>query len=123
MTSENTKSIAIINSQGPLASSAGQESLDLVMAAGSFGQEVAVFFIGDGVYQLIKTQQPELAGVRHYSKGFAALPFYDIEDIYVCQASLEQRQLSTDTLSIKVELLQPRALADKLAHFDHLIRF
>ena len=53
-----TKSLGVINSTAPYGVSNGQESLDLALAAANFGQDVTLFFVDDGVFQLLKSQQP-----------------------------------------------------------------
>ncbi|GAA0344939.1 sulfurtransferase complex subunit TusC [Bowmanella denitrificans] len=117
------QSIAIINRHAPHGSSHGQEALDLALVAGSFGQQVGLFFIGDGVFQLLRQQQPETILRKNYSKTFAALEFYDINTIIVCQDSLKERGLGEDDLSVAVELLSPTALTTRLKQFQHIVSF
>lgn len=115
--------LAIINSRFPHGSAIGQESLDLVLAAGSFGQQVSLFFLGDGVLQLLRNQSPEDIEQRNYSKTFQALNFYDVEDIYVCQSSLSERHLKIENLVIEVKVLEQEQLAEKIAANQHILRF
>ena len=51
--------LALVNKTAPYGGANGQESLDLALAAGSFGQDVSLFFIEDGVFQLLAGQAPE----------------------------------------------------------------
>ena len=115
--------IAIINKTAPFSSSSGQESLDLVLAGGSFGQQISVFFIEDGVFQLLNGQDPQHIEQRNYSKTFAALEFYDVEDIYVCQNSLQQRGLSREDLCIEVTVLGKVAIHQKITEHQHCLSF
>ena len=115
--------IAIINKTAPYATSAGQESLDLALAAANFGQDVSLFFIEDGVYQLLNQQAPEHIDQRNYSKTFAALEFYDIENIYVCAKSLHERGLSEQDLCIDVQQLDFAAITENLNHHQHCLSF
>lgn len=116
-------SIAIINTAAPFGTSSGQESLDLVLAAGSFGQSVSVIFMFDAVFQLLKNQQPENIDAKNYSKTFAALEFYDVEDIYVCADSLVQRGLTAQDLCINAQVVSPEALRNILSAHAHTLRF
>lgn len=118
-----TKTLGVINSTAPYGVSNGQESLDLALASANFGQEVTLFFIDDGVFQLLKSQQPIPEQGKHYSKTFSALTFYDIDDIYVCQQSLNERRLKVSDLCIEVTALPPEELNQQLAQQDHLMRF
>ncbi|WP_416308441.1 sulfurtransferase complex subunit TusC [Neptunicella sp. SCSIO 80796] len=116
-------SIAIINTSSPYSSASAQESLDLAMVAGTFGQKVALFFIDDGVFQLVTGQSASTVGRKDFHKSFAALEFYDVEDLYVCQQSLLERNITADNLSIEVTTLAKTALANTIAEYDHILRF
>ncbi|GAC07013.1 sulfurtransferase complex subunit TusC [Paraglaciecola chathamensis] len=118
-----TKSLGVINSTAPYGVSNGQESLDLALAAANFGQDVTLFFVDDGVFQLLKSQQPIPEQGKHYSKTFAALTFYDIDDIFVCQHSLTKRGIAVSDLCIQVTALPHEELNQQLAQLDHLMRF
>lgn len=116
-------SIALINTCSPYSNLSGQESLDLAMVGGSFGQDVALFFIDDGVYQLLNGQSPESIDKKNYSKSFAALEFYDVEDVFVCQRSMMSRGLETQNLLIDVQLLNKDQWHKKIGQYKHVIRF
>ena len=73
--------IAIINKSAPYGSSNGQESLDMALAMSNFAQNVSVFFIEDGVLQLLTSQRAASIDSKAYHKTFPALEFYDIERI------------------------------------------
>ncbi len=53
------KRIAFIFTQGPHGSSAGREGLDALLATSALSEDIGVFFISDGVLQLLPQQQPE----------------------------------------------------------------
>lgn len=108
-------SIAIINKSAPYGNSNGQESLDMALAMSNFGQDVMLFFIEDGVLQLVNNQAPTHIDAKAYHKTFAALEFYDIEIIYVCQTSLEQRGLKTSDLCIEVTPIYPSDMPELLS--------
>ncbi|GAB3016522.1 sulfurtransferase complex subunit TusC [Bowmanella dokdonensis] len=116
-------SLAIVNQRGPHGSSQGQEALDLALVAGTFGLSVGLFFSRDGVFQLLKHQQPENILRKNYSKTFAALEFYDVDSIAVCAASLRERGLTSQSLCIEAELLEPQAFAQRISQFQHLVSF
>lgn len=115
--------LAVINQQGPYAGATAQESLDFVMAMSNFGQQVSVFFIDDGVFQLLKNQTPAAIERKHFTKGFAALHFYDIENIYVCAQSLVERELSIDMLSIAAQVVSNSELTCLLQAHKQVVNF
>ena len=89
-----TKKIMYVNRVTPHGGITAKESLDVVLISAAFDQDVALAFIDDGVYQLLKGQEPEKTGSRHVAKSFAALGDYDVRKIYVEQESLTERGLS-----------------------------
>lgn len=101
--------LAIVNRSAPFAGQVGQESVDLVLAAASFGQQVSVFFIDDGVFQLVK-QSPSEIEQKPFSKTFGAFEFYDVDKVYVCSDSLERRGLSDTELIVDVQRIDPTTL-------------
>jgi len=52
----------------------------------------------DGVYQLTNNQSTDDIGMKNFSKTYAALGDYDINQIYVCNDSLAERGLTADDL-------------------------
>ncbi len=123
MVQPQVQTLAIINSKAPYASSAGKDALDIALIFGSFEQSVSLFFQGDGVWQLIPEQDGSVILVKDYLKTFAAFEFYDIENIYVCQASLTERMLSEHFHIEGVQVLNQQGFAQKLATHQVILRF
>ncbi|MEC6832644.1 sulfurtransferase complex subunit TusC [Photobacterium toruni] len=112
--------IGFVFRQSPHGTSSGREGLDALLAASAYTEALDVFFIGDGVLQLAKHQQPNAILSRNYSVTFKMLPLYDIENIYVCQQSLIERGLSVDDLLIDVIICLHSELVTRL-HCCHQI--
>lgn len=74
------------------------ESLEVVLIAAAFEQDVSLAFIDDGVYQIVEGQNADGIGMKNFSKTFHALGDYDINKLYVSAESLEERGLSADDL-------------------------
>ena len=125
MTNKNQpKTIAIINAKAPFSSANGRDALDAALIFGSYEQEVSLFFQGDGVWQLIDKQNPSLIQNKDYLKTFAALEFYDIENIYLCQHSLAERGLESNEFNIdNVNVLDKLQFSDKLHQHNVILRF
>lgn len=117
-------SVAIVFSQPPHGSSAGREGLDAVLAISALSENVALFFIGDGVFQLVQGQQPQRILARDYIATFGVLPLYDVEQCYLCAQSLAERGLrSEDVKVLPVFLLSVTEWRDRLANFDCVLSF
>lgn len=122
--SANTmKTLALINSKAPFASTYGKDSLDVALIFASFEQGVSLFFQGDGVYQLIDKQDGSVISVKDYLKTFSAFEFYDIEDIYVCQQSLSERKLSNTFHIEGIQIITAKDFALQLTKHKHILRF
>ena len=116
--------VAILNSTAPFSSTNGKDALDLALIFGSYEQVTSLFFQGDGVWQLINNQDATLIQSKDYLKTFAALTFYDIENIYVCQHSLNERGLSDSQFTIdNVIVLNKLNFSEKLHQHNVLFRF
>ena len=116
--------VAFLFTQAPHGSSAGREGLDAVLATGALSEDIALFFIGDGVLQLNREQQPESILARDYIATFGVLALYDIDQCFVCQESLLARgQSLTAQRVLEAEVLDAAMLREKLATYHRIIRF
>lgn len=116
-------STAIINKSPPYSTANAKESLDLALVMGSFEQAVGLFFCDDGVYQLVKGQVPSSIKAKDLTKTLKALPFYDIEKIYVCHQSLIARNLSVSDLCVDVTELSFSNWQTLLNQYQHVVTF
>jgi tRNA 2-thiouridine synthesizing protein C len=121
--SEAKKSLAIVNASAPFSAANAKDSLDVALIFGSYEQAISLYFQGDGVYQLIAKQQPEFIQQKDFLKTLAALEFYDIENIYVCQHSLTQRGLANDFSIENVAVLDRAEFSTSLHQHQSILRF
>jgi len=92
------KKFMYINRKAPYGTIYAWESLEVVLIGAAFDQTVALSFLDDGVYQLVKNQSTENIGMKNFSPTYRTLGDYDIKTIYVEKESLEERGLSIDDL-------------------------
>ncbi|MGI9227691.1 MAG: sulfurtransferase complex subunit TusC [Gammaproteobacteria bacterium] len=92
------KKFCYINRKAPYGTIYALESLEVVLIAAAFDQDISLVFADDGVYQLTKNQDTDSIGMKNFSKTYTALGDYDIKKIYVEKESLEERGLSVDDL-------------------------
>lgn len=118
------KRIAFVFKSAPHGTSAGREGLDALLATSALSEDIGVFFVGDGVLQILPGQQPDKILSRDYIATFRVLPLYDIEQCYLCAESARERGLSENSAwVIDVDLLAPDALREKLHQFDVILTF
>ncbi|ORM67842.1 sulfurtransferase complex subunit TusC [Pantoea rwandensis] len=116
--------VAFLFTQAPHGSSAGREGLDAVLATGALSEDIALFFIGDGVLQLQRDQHPEQILARNYIATFGVLGLYDIDQCFICRESLVTRgQSLTAKRVLEAEVLDAKTLHQKLASYHRIIRF
>ena len=93
-----TKKFLYINRKPPHGSIYALESLEVVLIAAAFEQEVTLAFIDDGVYQLLQNQDTSAIETKNFTPTFRALGDYDVNRIYVERESLELRGLDKEDL-------------------------
>ncbi|MCO4797750.1 MAG: sulfurtransferase complex subunit TusC [Colwelliaceae bacterium] len=123
MANIQSKTIAILNTSSPFGQSDAKDALDIALIMGSYEQKTHLFFQGDGVWQLITKQDPECINVKNFLKTFAAFEFYDLEKIYVCKKSLEQRNLPVKFHIDNVQALDIDDFSLALNSSDIILRF
>lgn len=115
--------IAFIFRCAPHGCASGREGLDALLAISAYSEELAVFFVEDGLYQLVPGQAPDQVMSRDHAPSFKLLPLYDIEQIYFCQDSLTARGLTVDDLLIPGQPLVVEDLAGTLAQYPVRLMF
>jgi tRNA 2-thiouridine synthesizing protein C len=117
------KKFMFVNRKPPYGTIYALESLEVVLIAASFDQDVSLAFLDDGVYQLIKAQNSKAIGIKNFSPTYRALEGYDVEKLYVERESLEARGLAATDLLVPVELLSSAAMAELMAEQDVILSF
>ena len=117
--------LAFLFRTAPHGNSISREGLDAVLAATAFCDEedIGVFFIDDGVLNLLDGQNPELLLQKDFIRTFKLLDLYDIEQRFVCADSLDQYNLQTEQLIISAEKIDRTSLINKLSQAEKVFTF
>ncbi|MCI1900387.1 MAG: sulfurtransferase complex subunit TusC [Enterobacterales bacterium] len=116
--------VAYVFASAPHGNAAGREGLDALLATSALTEDIGVFFIGDGVFQILAGQQPQAVLSRDYISTFKVLPLYDIDTFWVCAASLKERGLDKNVpFVLNVTVLESDALREQLSQFDTVLTF
>ena len=117
--------VAFVFSSAPHGSAAGRGGLDALLATSALTEDIGVFFLGDGVFQILGGQYPQAVLARDYIATFKVLPLYDIETFYVCADSLASRGLMTDKAAfvLDVTILAAGPLREQLSQYDTILTF
>ncbi|OAT31299.1 sulfurtransferase complex subunit TusC [Proteus myxofaciens] len=117
-------SIAFLFTQAPHGNSAGREGLDALLATSALTEDIGVFFLSDGVFQLIDNQQPNVILSRHHAATFKVLPLYDVTNVYISQEDIIHRGLSSDTsFVLDAQVISRQDIAQKLSEYQVILRF
>lgn len=117
------KKFMYVNRKAPYGTIYALESLEVVLIAAAFDQDVSLVFMDDGVYQLKKGQDTKGIGMKNFSPTYRALEGYDIEKLYVEKESLESRGLTADDMIVPVEVLDKDALTSMMEEQDVILSF
>jgi tRNA 2-thiouridine synthesizing protein C len=112
-----------VNRRAPYGTIYALESLEVVLIAAAFEQDVTLVFMDDGVYQIKRDQNTEAIGVKNFSPTYRALEGYDVEKLYVEKESLESRGLTTDDLVVPVQVVDKDQLADLMEEQEVILSF
>ena len=117
------KKFMYVNRKAPYGTIYALESLEVVLIAAAFEQDVSLVFMDDGIFQLKKGQNTEQSDMKNFSPTYRALEMYDIEKLYVCKKSMEQRGVTEDDLIVEVEVLDEAALTDLMDSQEVVLSF
>lgn len=117
------KKFLYVNRKSPYGTIYALESLEVVLIAAAFEQDVSMVFMDDGVYQIKKGQDTQQIGMKNFSPTYRALEGYDVEKLYVEAESLAERGLSEDDLLVPVEVMSRDAIARMMDEQDVILSF
>ncbi|MCW8108089.1 DsrE family protein [Alteromonas ponticola] len=113
--------ILIRMTSAPYGTNSAEEGLDFAISATNFGHEVLLVFEGEGLYQLIMRQQPE--GTPNHAKRLTALPFFDIEECFYSELSLQLLGLSESVLGDVASPVTEKELQALYNKANHVVTF
>ncbi|HED18287.1 MAG TPA: sulfurtransferase complex subunit TusC [Gammaproteobacteria bacterium] len=112
-----------VNRRAPYGTIYALESLEVVLIAAAFEQDVTLVFMDDGVYQIKKEQNTEAIGVKNFSPTYRALEGYDVEKLYVERESLQSRGLTVEDLIVPVQIVDKDQLAELMEEQEVILSF
>ena len=117
------KKFLYINRKAPYGTIYALESLEVVLIAAAFDQDVSLAFLDDGVYQIMKGQHTKPIDVKNFSPTYRALEGYDIEKLYVEKESMEARGLKEEDFVVPVKVIGAQEMADLMQSQDVVLSF
>ncbi len=118
-----THKILIIARSAPYGSSLAREGLDYVLTSAAYDQDISLLFLGDGIFQLLKEQQPKQINLKSQIGAMEILPLYDIEDLFVVEEDLIERNIDTKDLGMKVMPIKRADVSQLINSQDKVLSF
>lgn len=117
------KKFLYVNRKAPYGTIYALESLEVVLIAAAFEQDVSLAFIDDGVYEIVKGQDTKGTEMKNFSPTYRALEGYDVEKLYVEKESMEARGLTEKDFLVPVQVLTVGEMADLMESQDVVLTF
>jgi len=89
------KGILLVFRHAPYGNALAREGLEAALACGVMGAKTGVLYINEGVWQLLEPQDSGAIDCKNQASMASALALYDVDDIWVDENSLKQRNLSS----------------------------
>ncbi len=90
--------INIVINQTALSNSHFKESIDLALVCAAFDQTINLIFVDNGIFNLTKNQNYQELSDKNHLDILKGLEFYDVDNIYVEQESLDERKMTRNNL-------------------------
>ncbi|OBW91835.1 sulfurtransferase complex subunit TusC [Gallibacterium salpingitidis] len=117
--------VAFVFTQAPYGSSRVREGIDALLAMSAYCDEtdIGVFFLHDGVLNLLAKQQAELLLQKETSAMLKLLALYEIEQCFISQEDVARYQLTDQSLLLPVKILEQSALINRLRQAEKILTF
>jgi len=106
--------VAVLMRKPPYGSAYTAEGFRSMLGIGVFEMDINVVFMDDGVYALVKNQDPAQLDMKPLGAGFPTLPDFDVKKFYVHDRSLRERGLTPQDLVMDVQILDDTGVAQIL---------
>ena len=112
------KNVLYIISKSPYSGIKSFELIDSAMVSAIFENNVSILFRAEGVWSLLSDQNGELLNSKTYSKVLSALPTYEIDNLYFCEDSINERQINRNQIDIHLKSLSLSEQQQLIANQD-----
>jgi tRNA 2-thiouridine synthesizing protein C len=97
------------------------EPIELLLALAAFEQQPKILLIGEGILHANTLQQAKRVNGKAANKIVSALPMYDCEEIFICQADIERFGLERDILQPFCTPLNKQQLQQLIKQSNHCV--
>ena len=115
--------VAVLMRKPPYGSVYTAEGFRTIMGVGVFEMDISVVFVDDGVYALVKNQNPEQLDMKPLGDGFPMLADFGVNKFIVHDESLAERGLTGADLVLPVEVVSGAEIAEILEEAGKVLPF
>ena len=115
--------VMVLLRKAPYGSVYSAEAFRTIMGIAVFEMDICVGFADDGVYALVKDQNPEKLDMKPLGEGFPMLTEFGVNRFVVHEESLSERGLSTDDLILEVETANNKQFSEIIEEYGRLLPF
>ncbi len=115
--------VAVLMRKAPYGSVYTAEGFRSMMGIGVFEMDISVLFVDDGVYALVKGQNPAGLDMKPLGDGFPMLSDFGVTKFYAHHQSLSERGLTPDDLVMDVEIVDDAGVARVLEACETVLPF
>lgn len=118
----NNKAVVLLR-KAPYGSVYTAEAFRTIMGIAVFEMDICVVFVDDGVYALVKDQNPEKLDMKPLGDGFPMLKDFNVKRFVVHDESLSERGLTADDLVLEVEMANSAQIAELFNEYGKVLPF
>lgn len=115
--------VAMLMRKAPYGSVYPAEGFRAMMGVAVFELSLCVVFLDDGVFSLLKGQDPSALDMKPLGEGFASLPDVGITEFYVHDQSLAERGLRAEDLVLQAKVVSGAEIDGILAGCSAVLPF
>lgn len=115
--------VMVMLRKAPYGSVYAAEAFRTMMGIGVFEMDICVAFADDGVYALVKEQNPEKLDMKPLGDGFPMLKDFNVTRFVVHGESLFERGLQAEDLVLDVEIADSKTFAKIIAEYGRVLPF
>lgn len=102
----------------------GKSGLDIILSTSIFTKEIGVFFVSDGVFQILSGQNPSKYFLYNYIVTYKILLLYNIKKFYICKEDLNKRGcFSKNSFILPVEIISFKKIKFNLLKYNVILNF
>ncbi len=115
--------VAILMRKAPYGTVYTAEGLRTLMGIGVFEMDISVLYVDDGVYALVKGQDPQALDMKPLGDAFPALVDFGVTKFYAHDESLAERGLTREDLVLDVQVVDGAKIAEIMASCGKVVPF